>query len=80
MFLLLLYPKHVIKLSGYNLGCYSLPFASVADEIIDFWIDVPRFQQPRINATRNWILSRIILRSGLKGKSENATMNCGIID
>ena len=24
MHLLLLYPKHVIKLSGYNLGCYTI--------------------------------------------------------
>ena len=31
MFLLLLYPKHVIKMSEYNLGCYTVPIASSLD-------------------------------------------------
>ena len=33
MFLLLLYLKHVIKLSGYNLGCYTTTFSLIKKEL-----------------------------------------------
>ena len=34
----------------------------------------------RTDVTRNRILSRIVLQSGLKGKSEDVTINYGMID